>query len=74
MIEIEQIDDLVEPIVISSDDGLAPYTDALVANLTKLGDTQVKSIHIPTDHSYSDHRIALQQTVLEGLDYLQSHR
>ncbi|MCU1320224.1 MAG: hypothetical protein JWP98_1742, partial [Edaphobacter sp.] len=24
-----------------------------------------------TDHSYSDHRIALEKAVVEGLDYLQ---
>jgi pimeloyl-ACP methyl ester carboxylesterase len=61
-------------LVVTSDDGLADANDALVANLKKIGDTEVNEVHIPTDHSYSDHRIALQQTVLEGLDYLQSHR
>lgn len=61
-------------LVITSDDGLADSSDALVANLRKIGDTEVNQVHIATDHAYSDHRIALQQTVLEGLDYLQSHR
>jgi len=61
-------------LVVTSDDGLADASDALVANLKKIGDTEVNAVHIPTDHGYSDHRIALQQTVLEGLDYLQSHR
>ena len=61
-------------LVITSDDGLADASDALVANLRKIGDTEVNEVHIATDHVYSDHRIALQQTVLEGLDYLQSHR
>jgi pimeloyl-ACP methyl ester carboxylesterase len=54
-------------IVISSDDGNAAAAEALVANLKKLGDTQITSTHIATDHSYSDHRIALQKAVLEGL-------
>jgi hypothetical protein len=54
-------------IVISSDDGNTATTDILIANLTKLGDTQVKATHIPTDHSYSDHRIALQKSILEAL-------
>ena len=54
-------------VVISSDDGNTATTDILIANLTKLGDTQVKAVHIPTDHSYSDHRIALQKSILEGL-------
>lgn len=61
-------------LVITSDDGFADSSDALVANLHKIGDTEVNEVHIATDHSYSDHRMALQQTVLEGLDYLQSHR
>ncbi len=57
-------------VIISSDDGNAPSAEALIANLKKLGDTQVTSVHIPTDHSYSDHRIALQKAVLEGLAHL----
>ncbi len=61
-------------LVVTSDDGLADASDAFVANLRKIGDTEVNEVHIATDHVYSDHRIALQQTVLEGLDYLQSHR
>jgi len=61
-------------LVVTSDDGLADASEELVANLRKIGDTEVKEAHIITDHAYSDRRIALQQTVLEGLDYLQSHR
>ena len=57
-------------LVISSDDGNTPATDALVANLRKLGDTGVTATHIPTDHSYSDHRIALQQAILDFLTTL----
>jgi pimeloyl-ACP methyl ester carboxylesterase len=57
-------------VVISSDDGNTATTDILLANLTKLGDTQVKAIHIPTDHSYSDHRIALQKSILDSLTQL----
>jgi len=60
-------------LVITSDDGLAPANDELVANLQKLGDTQVRSIHLATDHSYSDRRIELQQQVLQGLGLLQIH-
>jgi uncharacterized protein len=58
-------------LIIASDDGTGPSSEALAATLTKLGDTQVKSIHITTDHSYSDHRIALETTVLEGLTQIQ---
>jgi pimeloyl-ACP methyl ester carboxylesterase len=58
-------------LVITSDDGLAPSNDAFVEALHRIGDTQVKTIHMATDHSYSDHRIALQQAVLEALAALQ---
>ena len=57
-------------LIIASDDGTGPSSEALAANLTKLGDTQVKSVHITTDHSYSDHRLALEKTVLDGLTQL----
>jgi hypothetical protein len=58
--------------VISSDDGNTPAADALVANLKTAGDTQVSALHLATDHSYSDHRIALQAAVLDALSHLQS--
>ena len=57
-------------LVITSDDGLAPPNDALVDALHKAGNEDVKTIHMATDHSYSDHRIALEKEVLDGLDYL----
>jgi hypothetical protein len=58
-------------LVITSDDGLAPQNDALVEALHRTGNKRVNSTHMATDHSYSDHRIALQQTVLEALASLQ---
>ncbi len=54
-------------LVISSDDGLAPATDALVQNLRKIGDTHVTAVHLATDHVYSDHRIALEASILNWL-------
>lgn len=49
----------------TSDDGFTPGSDALA---DAMGDTeQVTRTHFPTDHSYSDHRIALQRTVLHWL-------
>jgi pimeloyl-ACP methyl ester carboxylesterase len=57
-------------LVISADDGLAPTTDAFVEAVEKAGNQEVRAIHMATDHAYSDHRIVLQQAVLEGLDYL----
>jgi hypothetical protein len=58
-------------LVITSDDGLAPSNDAFVEALHKAGNDEVKTVHMPTDHSYSDQRIALEEAVLDGLDHLQ---
>jgi len=58
-------------LVVTSDDGLAPSNDAFVAALHKAGATDITTVHLTTDHSYSDQRIALEKTVLEALDYLQ---
>jgi uncharacterized protein len=61
-------------LVITSDDGLAPSNDAFVAALRKAGSTDLTTVHMTTDHSYSDQRIALQKAVLEDLDFLQQNR
>ena len=58
-------------LVITSDDGLAPSNDAFVEALHKAGNQEVKTVHLATDHSYSDQRIALEEAVLDGLDHLQ---
>lgn len=57
-------------LVITSDDGLAPSNDAFVEALHKAGATDITTIHLTTDHSYSDQRIALEKAVLENLEYL----
>ncbi len=54
-------------LVITSDDGLTAPNEAFVEAAKKSGNLKVDAVHIPTDHSYSDHRIALQQTVLDEL-------
>jgi pimeloyl-ACP methyl ester carboxylesterase len=54
-------------LVITSDDGLQPSNDAFVAALHKAGAARVKTLHLATDHSYSDKRIALQSAVLDFL-------
>lgn len=59
--------------ILTSDDGLAGPADELAANLRKLGDAQVRVAHLPTDHAYSDHRIALQLQVLSALDAAHVH-
>jgi 5-enolpyruvylshikimate-3-phosphate synthase len=53
--------------VITSDDGLASSNDAFTAAIHKAGGKQITTLHLPTDHSYSDHRIALQTAVLAFL-------
>jgi pimeloyl-ACP methyl ester carboxylesterase len=57
-------------LIITSDDGWSVPNDALVEAVKRLGSQKVKAIHISTDHAYSDHRIALQQAVLDCLAHL----
>ncbi|WP_420236585.1 hypothetical protein ACOBR2_13230 [Telmatobacter bradus] len=52
-------------LILTSDDGLSAPNDALVAAVGKSEKHTVKAIHFPTDHAYSDHRIALQEAVLD---------
>jgi pimeloyl-ACP methyl ester carboxylesterase len=54
-------------LAITSDDGLAPQTDALVKAIEAKGGHKVTAMHMATDHSYSDHRIALESAVIEWL-------
>jgi pimeloyl-ACP methyl ester carboxylesterase len=54
-------------LVVSSDDGLASFAEQLAGAVKKQGSTHVTEAHFPTDHSYSDHRIALETTVLNWL-------
>ena len=54
-------------LVLTSDDGLATMTDPLVQRVRALGNTRVTTMHQPTDHSWSDKRIALQAAVLTWL-------
>lgn len=54
-------------LVITSNDHLQGAGDAFVAAVKKAGSTRVTSMHMDTDHPYSDHRIALQNAVIEWL-------
>lgn len=58
-------------LLITSEDGLASGAEHLASALHKQGSTHVTEVHFPTDHSYSDHRIALQAAVLDWLATLQ---
>lgn len=61
-------------LVLSSDDGLAPGTDALAAAVRAEGGKQVTTVHVATDHSWSDRRIELQAQVLRWLAALEGHK
>jgi len=53
--------------VITSDDGLAPADNAFAASLRQAGDKRVTTLHLPTDHAYSDQRQELSRAVLKWL-------
>lgn len=54
-------------LIISSDDGNTASAEALATNLQQAGATQVTTVHMATDHSYSDHRLTLQKALLDKL-------
>lgn len=57
-------------LVITSDDGLAPANLAFAQALRKAGDAHVDSVHLATDHAYSDQRAGLSTAVLDWLAQL----
>jgi pimeloyl-ACP methyl ester carboxylesterase len=54
-------------LVLTSDDGLAPSADALVAAVRAQGGTRVQTLHVTTDHGWSDSRLALQSKIINWL-------
>lgn len=54
-------------LAITSDDGLSPDADALVKAIEATGGHNVTVMHMASDHSYSDHRIALESAVITWL-------
>ncbi|RXH56967.1 putative lipoprotein [Granulicella sibirica] len=69
---LSRVDSLkTRPILdITSDDGLAAENDAFSAALRAAGDQHVTTLHLATDHSYSDERLALSAAVLDWLKTL----
>ena len=57
-------------LVLSSDDGLAPQTNALIAAVRNNGGTRITAYHANTDHSWSDRRIDLAAQVIRWLESL----
>jgi pimeloyl-ACP methyl ester carboxylesterase len=54
-------------LLITSEDGFAAGSDALAGAIVEIGNDSLSLAHFTTDHSYSDHRIALQIEVLRWL-------
>lgn len=54
-------------LVVEASDGNIKNNQALAEALRKAGDAQVSEVHIDTDHTFSDHRIALQAAVIDWL-------
>lgn len=61
-------------LLVTSDDGFAPGSDTLADAIETIGGGQLSRVHFPTDHSYSDHRIALQAEVLRWLTRVRLYR
>ncbi len=54
-------------LVLTSDDGLAFFSDELVAGIKAAKGTKLKTLHVATDHSWSDNRIRLQTEIIDWL-------
>jgi uncharacterized protein len=57
-------------LALMSEDGFAEDTETLVGAIQARGGHEVTSVHATTDHVWSDHRIALESTILTWLDEL----
>jgi hypothetical protein len=57
-------------LALTSDDGLVDHSDAFVAAIKSAGGKLVATHHVATDHSWSDHRIALESTIITWLSDL----
>lgn len=58
--------------VLTSDDGLAGMSDGLTKAITAGGGTKLKTLHVATDHSWSDARIRLESEILRWLETLKA--
>ncbi len=55
-------------LLVEADDQNAADNQELAKRLREAGDGQVTEVHMHTDHSFSDHRIAMQAAVVSWLD------
>jgi pimeloyl-ACP methyl ester carboxylesterase len=58
-------------LALTSDDGLASHTNALVQTIETKGGHKTTSLHFATDHSWSDRRITLEAEIIKWLTTLQ---
>lgn len=59
--------------ILTSNDGLAPMSNALSAAIGKSGGgAKLRTLHVATDHSWSDARVRLQAEVLGWLETLKA--
>ncbi len=58
--------------VLTSDDGLAGMSDGLTKAIAAGGGTRLKTLHVATDHSWSDARIRLESEILRWLETLKT--
>ncbi len=54
-------------LALTANDDLAPDTNALVRAIEAGGGDKVTAMHVDTDHNWSDHRVALQNMILDWL-------
>lgn len=57
-------------LMLTADDGLASQAEGVVAAVREAGGKQVTIVHVATDHSWSDRRIALESLVIDWLKRL----
>jgi len=57
-------------LVLTSDDGGAPSTDALAAAIRAKGGRSVSTLHVATDHGWSDARVRLASEIIDWLQAL----
>jgi dienelactone hydrolase len=55
-------------LLITADDKTGPNSEALFQLLKQAGNTQSAHIEMKTDHPFSDHRIALESTIIDWLN------
>jgi uncharacterized protein len=64
----------VPMLVVTADDGLRAENEAFRQAVVTAGGSAPTRVHMQTDHAYSDHRIALQETVVNWLEAYRTGR